>query len=559
MIQGRKRIFVQVTCLCVFLLFTAFPLFVFAQESERSADTFLVEKPVPTREAFMKGKALFEKQCAVCHGEKGAGEGQASYLLYPKPRDFTRNEFRLVSTTQMKATNEDLFKTITRGMPGSSMPSWEHLSDQDRWALVYYVRYLAEYQNHVKTGEISPDVKEVSWKTIEKMLTTSVDPKTVIQVPNESPANPQSVQRGKELFVKACASCHGQEGKGDGQQTMKDSLGFPTKPRDLTSGIFKGESNSSALYDRIVAGLPGSPMPSYAKALKEDQIWDLIHFVQTLPQPGAEERSIIRRMTIIAVKTKEKLDLNPQAAYWKTAKPSFVALTPLWWRDDRIEGVDVSVSYNEEEIEIRLSWKDRTKDISTLNPQSFSDGAAIQFSTEEDPPFFGMGSAQSAVSIWHWKASRQEDMKEWKDVEMQYPNTATDWYEAQKNYEYGSPFETKDSKTQFHDPKFITGWGAGNPLSNPLSKSSAEEARAKGLGTLTTMKPQFENIEAHGIWRDGTWQVVFKRKLKTKEKERLQFELGTPLNVAFAIWDGSKKDRNGQKMISIWNDLELQQ
>ncbi|MBI1870316.1 MAG: c-type cytochrome [Chlamydiae bacterium] len=557
MIQNHRRVFATVICLFVFLLFSAFPIFIFAQESERSGDPSPIEKPVPTQEAFVKGKALFGKQCAVCHGPQGAGDGPAAYLLYPKPRDFTRNEFRLISTTQMKATDEDLFETITRGMPGSSMPSWEHLSDQDRWALVYYVRYLAEYQNDVKRGEIFPEVKGVSWKTIEKMLATAVDPKIVIQVPNEPAVNPESIERGKELFVKACASCHGPEGKGDGQQMMKDSLGFPTKPRDLTSGIFKGESNSSALYDRIVAGLPGSPMPSYARALKDDQIWDLIHYVQTLPQPEAEERSRVHRVKIVALRTKEKLDLNPLAPYWETARPSFVSLTPLWWRNTRVEGVDVSVLCSDEDIEILLSWKDATKDISTLDPQSFSDGAAVQFSAEKDPPFFGMGSAQSPVSIWHWKASWQEDMKEWKDVEMQYPNTATDWYEAQKNYQYGSSFETKDSKTKFHDPHFITGWGAGNPLSNPAPEVAAEEARAQGAGTLTTMRPQLEKVDAKGVWSDGTWQVVFKRKLETQEKERLQFEPGVSFSFAFAIWDGSEKDRNGQKMISIWNDLEI--
>ena len=85
-------------------------------------------KPSVTPQIVEMGRRLYNKQCAVCHGPKGAGDGQAAYLLYPKPRDFTQNEFRLVSTSTMQATDEDLFLTITRGTPGSAMPSWETLT-----------------------------------------------------------------------------------------------------------------------------------------------------------------------------------------------------------------------------------------------------------------------------------------------------------------------------------------------------------------------------------------------------------------------------------------------
>ena len=93
-------------------------------------------KPPPSPALFDTGRRLYQKQCAVCHGSAGAGDGAAAYLLYPKPRDFTQNEFRLVSTSSMQATDEDLFQAITRGMPGSAMPSWESLTPEQRWALV---------------------------------------------------------------------------------------------------------------------------------------------------------------------------------------------------------------------------------------------------------------------------------------------------------------------------------------------------------------------------------------------------------------------------------------
>ncbi|MBI4322646.1 MAG: c-type cytochrome, partial [Candidatus Omnitrophica bacterium] len=88
--------------------------------TKQASEAVSTAKPPPTPALFEMGRRLYEKQCASCHGLRGAGDGAAAYLLYPKPRDFTQNEFRLVSTNSMQATDEDLFLTITRGMPGSS-------------------------------------------------------------------------------------------------------------------------------------------------------------------------------------------------------------------------------------------------------------------------------------------------------------------------------------------------------------------------------------------------------------------------------------------------------
>ena len=153
------------------------------REAPKAVST--VKSPL-TPALFETGRRLYETQCASCHGLRGAGDGPAAYLLYPKPRDFTQNEFRLVSTNSMQATDEDLFLTITRGMPGSAMPSWETLNPEQRWALVYYVRHL--------TGVNEP-----------------VDPASIIQVPAETAKTPEGIERGRGLFAQACASCHGSD------------------------------------------------------------------------------------------------------------------------------------------------------------------------------------------------------------------------------------------------------------------------------------------------------------------------------------------------------------
>jgi mono/diheme cytochrome c family protein len=530
----------------------AFGIFCLASEAQAS-------KPKPTPDLLRLGKKSYQNQCAVCHGAAGAGDGSAAYLLYPKPRNFTSNNFRLVSTTEMQATDEDLFKTITGGMPGSSMPSWSHLSERERWGLVFYVRYLAELKNHLKPGETLENAlaKELPWPRVREIVEKQIDPSILISVPAEPPTTPQGLEAGKALFKKACAACHGLEGKGDGQQMMNDSEGYLLKPRDLTAGIFKGSSKSEDLYYRINAGIPGSPMPGYQGIFPDEEIWNLIHYVQTLPKAGAEERSRVRRHSLTAKKV-DSVDLDPLSDDWLSSQGDFVALMPLWWRDERVEGLEVKAVHDGKTLAVYLSWEDATQDDSNVTIQSFSDGAAIQWTAAKEPGSFAMGSAKSPVTIWNWKAARQESAKEWKDIESAYPHAAVDWYEADKTYQRGSPFEAKSSKTPFHDPKFTTGWGAGNPLSDPEVKTGAEQATARGLGTLTTQRPKIEPIKAHGVWKDGRWQVVFWRSLKVKEAGSLSFDAGKSVNAAFAVWDGSKKDRNGQKMVSIWNDLSLE-
>ncbi len=517
------------------------------------------DKPPLTNQLFKKGEALYQKQCAVCHGPQGDADGKAAYLLYPKPRDFIKDKFRLVSTTSMEATDEDLFKAITRGMPGSAMPPWESLSPQDRWALVYYVRYLSEKERFKTSGEITEDMIKngIPWELIEKMVNKKISEENIIKIPQEPQVTPESLNKGNELFLASCAGCHGKTGKGDGQEKMIDTLDYPVKARDLTTGIFKGASSSPELYCRMVGGMPGSPMPNYLGAMTEEQIWDLVHYVQTLPESGAAEQAhLLHEQKINAQRTDVEISLDPFADQWSKANPVFVSLMPLWWRDDRVEGVEVKVLYSKDKIGFYLSWQDVSDDSDSVAVQSFPDGAAIQFSSDKNPPFFGMGEKDNPVSIWHWKASWQGDEKERTDIESRYPHAAVDWYKAQKDYQPGAPFEIKDSKTRFHDPEFITGWGAGNPLSDPQQHGASEAATSEGLGSYTTQKSLKNEIQTQGINRDGKWHVVFVRQRSSADKKDVQFKAGE-VSVAFAIWDGSGGDRNGQKMVSIWNKLIL--
>lgn len=86
---------------------------------------------------------LYASACATCHGHAGRGDGRAArHLDGPAPRDFTTGVFKFRSTPAgIPPTDEDLFRAISRGVPGTWMPAWEGLlTRSQRWALVRYVK-----------------------------------------------------------------------------------------------------------------------------------------------------------------------------------------------------------------------------------------------------------------------------------------------------------------------------------------------------------------------------------------------------------------------------------
>src|SRR5688572_3319622 len=88
---------------------------------------------IPTLE---RGLALFQQNCSGCHGPYGRGNGAATQQWYGGnyPRNFWYAKFKSRSTAYGRIPEDaDLFRTITRGMYGSSMPSFRHLSADDRW------------------------------------------------------------------------------------------------------------------------------------------------------------------------------------------------------------------------------------------------------------------------------------------------------------------------------------------------------------------------------------------------------------------------------------------
>jgi len=487
------------------------------------------------------GQRTFQKECAACHGLSGDGEGEAAYLLYPRPRDFTSGQFRLISTWDNIPTDEDLFRSVSRGMPGSAMPSWSHLPEETRWGLVHYVKTFSKRPLTVKVGR-EPDGFGNGGAGL-------------VTVPPEPVPARETEARARELFAKGCAPCHGPTGRGDGQQQQVDSKGYPTRPRDLTTGVFKGSPRPRELYRRIVAGLPGSPMPQ-SGYLHRDDGWHLVHFVRSLSSEEQRAKVEMKRFRIVARRVLE-LPSQPDSGEWRSAPAVTLHLMPLWWRSDRPEELTVKALHDGNAVAILLAWADGTHDATAIRPQDFRDAAAIEFALTDDPPFFAMGQRGTPVNIWMWKSERQADLEPaFQDLEKVYPNIGIDTYPNLLR----SPLEqpTRNALTLESDPGFVTAWGAGNIVADPTRRTAAEDLAAQGFGTLRARPPVDRAVKAAGRYETGTYQVQFTRELRAKGESAVQLERGAMVQVAFAVWNGSAGDRNGQKSVTIWQELVLE-
>ncbi|MAE70858.1 MAG: hypothetical protein CME06_10365, partial [Gemmatimonadetes bacterium] len=217
-----------------------------------------------------RGADLFAGKCAICHGDAGGGDGVSARLYQPRPRDLRKGIYHYVTTWDGTPTDSDLFDLLTRGMPGTAMPSWAHLGETDRWALVHFSKSLADRALVVPPSK-PPGLEEGDGG------------EGVIALP-PAPANTRmSRERGAGLFEKNCAPCHGPRGRANGPNAgpMVDAAGRPTPVRDLSQGVFKGSSTPENLYRRIVGGIPGTPMPAFPQLIGEEA-WDLAHFLPTL-------------------------------------------------------------------------------------------------------------------------------------------------------------------------------------------------------------------------------------------------------------------------------------
>jgi len=336
---------------------------------------------------------------------------------------------------------------------------------------------------------------------------------------------------------------------------QRDEKGFPTRPRDLTLGVFKGSHDPQDLYRRIVAGMPGSPMPMSDWAYGEDA-WHLVNLVRSWSSPEQRARAEMRKFQIVARRV-PRLPDHPDDGIWRLATPVNLHLMPLWWRTDRPEEVTVRALHDGKEVALLAVWSDTTHDHTAIRPQDFRDAVAVQFALTPDPPFFAMGAKGEFVNIWMWKSERQADLEPaFQDLDKIYPNTGIDSYPDV----FKAPVEqpTRQALTLRSNPMFVTGWGAANIVSDPTRESAAEDLSAQGFGTLRARARGDQTVQARGVFANSSYRVIFRRALAGRGERAVTLRPGSTVPVGFAVWNGSAGDRDGKKSVTIWQELVIE-
>lgn len=525
----------------------AVALWVFLQ---REKEPVLGEKPAPipapAHEGLALGKQLYERHCLSCHGETGDGKGPAAVFLYPKPRNFRLAQSRLVTTLNRVPSDEDLLNVVTRGMPGSAMFPFGHLSEADRRALIGHVRELtrAGVEERIRKG-LADAGEEVDPAQLATDIDRFTKPGQVIELPARLPAaDADSLARGKALYVNQCATCHGDTGKGDGGKEQRDEDGTPTRPRDFTRGIFKGGRDRHQLYARIALGMPGTPMPA-SPQLKPEEIADMVNFVQSFSGAEAQSKVEHKRATVIAKRAPTSFSAEISEEEWRTAPATPIVVSPLWWREYAEPDLKVQALHDGQTLAIRLSWNDVTRSESTRRPEDFEDMGAVQLFKGQPEPFLGMGAESGKIDIWLWRAGWQRTLAAADNQLDDYPFDTPF---------YRDLFKAKGKTT----PDQLTARAAGNQLANADRGHGGSSLTAKGFGSTTFRLPASQRVTAKATWRDGRWNLVLQRPLQVKSEDGLPLAAGERCSVAFAVWDGAAQDRNGQKLISIWHDLQVE-
>jgi len=439
------------------------------------------------------GRALYDRWCAECHGADGAGDGSAAASMLPRPRDFTQARYQIRTTgSGQLPTDQDLMRVLAEGLPGTTMPGWPNLSQQQYRDLI---AHLKSYSRFFGQGP-APEPMDFG---------------------SDPGGGEAALEAGRAAYITLeCERCHGQAGRGDGTSapTLEDWRGHPVRAADLTEAwLLNGGSGVEAIHTRVLTGLDGTPMPAAIDAMNSgvvspEEVWQLAHYVASLgPRQAPRVRDVVR----VGRVEPGALPSDGSDEAWAEAEASYFPLAGQVIEAPRnfaptVDGVWVQGLHDGTDLALRVRWNDpsrspdpgwdewQQKILATLDLDGATppegrpaDALALQFpfrppeSTER--PYFLMGSSRDPVYLWTWD-----------------------------------------------------------------SEDGVGEARARGLGSL---EPLSGEVTGEATWAEGRWTLVIRRPVAAEE-DRLAFVEGTPLPVAFFAWDGSSGETGTRGAVSSW-------
>ena len=325
---------------------------------------------------------LYAVQCSPCHGERGRGDGPAGRFLDPAPRDFTKDQFRLVSTKNGKPSDKDLIEAISAGIPGTAMLPFAHLGPQKVRQLIDVVRAFQRKGLRETLAPHAADEKELEeWVRHDSTPGGTIFP---------SPAPPDTVDsraRGRLHYQTLCAQCHGPDGRGTIMPRLPDSKDPPVKARDITQGVMKGGIEGKNFFHRIRCGMPGTPMPSVMKGvLGDDGVWDIVHYLNALMPAGAQALHSPQGWRIFVPKIEGELPTQAADERFQKAQAVHIALAPFRADEYTIRGVAVQAVHDGVHVIFRIQYADATSDVPSKQHRLPPDGFAVRVTKYRQPP-----------------------------------------------------------------------------------------------------------------------------------------------------------------------------
>jgi hypothetical protein len=245
--------------------------------------------------------------------------------------------------------------------------------------------------------------------------------------------------------------------------------------------------------------------------------------------------------------------LDPETMFWNEAVPFTVTMLPQTITtpsnpDPAIRTLTVRAVHNGSWIGVLVEWSDATKSDFIVSDQ-FGDQAAVEFPVvyqKDELPSPMMGNPGRRVDIWQWRAVFQRDLDEGEpSVRDLYPNMLVDVY--------------PDEMLRATDARpYMGAVGVDNLISHPHGTSPVLQQMAEGFGTLTAV-PETQDADGRGLWKDGTWRVVFTHPLTPFSKNSTQFTVGGETVIAFAVWEGGHREVGPRKAWSSWVPFRLAQ
>jgi len=473
-----------------------------------AAVVLLTPMPTVAAQDVEAGRVVYESWCADCHGVDGLGDGSAATAMLPRPRDFAQARYQVRTTgSGQLPTDADLVNVIRVGLPGTTMPGWPNLSDDETTDVIAYIKSFSRFFGQG-------------------------DPPQALDFTSDPGGGAAALEAGAAAYLTLeCEACHGAAGRGDGTSapTLEDWRGLPVRAADLTEAwVLNGGSSVEDIHTRVLTGLDGTPMPAAIDAMNSgvvspEEVWQLSHFVASL---GPRETPPLLEVVRVQ-RAEDGLPVDGSEEAWAGVEAFHFPLGGQVIELPRnfapsIDGVWVQGMHDGSELVLRLQWNDPSR-----SPDPLWDEWQIKLMGALDLD----GAAPLVLDSAGAPTTRPSDA-----FTIQFPFEIPEGNER-PYFLAGTP----------RDPVYLWTWNSADGVA---------AARGRGLDSVEGLEE--DPVAGSATWADGRWTLTVRRSVASSEPG-LSFAEGVAIPVAFAAWDGSSGETGKRASVSSWYYVLLEE